>query len=1067
MKLKYRVGLDVGANSMGWCVYALDDSGEPCRIVRLGSRIFSDGRNPKNLASLAADRRAARQARRRRDRVLKRRHRLMDGLIRFGLMPADEIARKALQTIDPYELRAAGLDQPLKPHELGRALYHLARKRGFKSSRKDRGDSEKEKETGKVKAAIKALRERIHEENCRTVGQYLAKQHAQRKPVRARRSSDGQYVLYMQRAMIEEEFDLLWHAQQPHHPALLTEEARHYLKDTLLFQRRLLPVKPGTCLFEPEESRAPLCSPLQQRFRIMQELNNLRLADNLDMRPLSLEERNILLDTLLHTPTQVSFAKLAEALGFGRRSGSLFNLQSDKRKGLKGDATAQFAAPDAFGEAWYTFDPDLREGLALLVERADQDDLLQQALLTLASDLSIAKYVMRPFPHEEKLLAALSCLLTPLTPDQARTIARIHLPEDFGSLSRKALARIVPELEREVVTYDIAVQRAGYAHHSHLYTGEFFQRLPYYGEILRGYTSPAEKAKDSNERKFGKIANPTVHIGLNQLRQLMNALIRRYGHPHEIVVELAREFGLSGDHRREIEREQAQNQERNESLDQRLEELAQPRNFVNRLKLRLWDELGTEDPVVRQCVYSGHSFNMTALFSDEIEIDHVLPFSRSLHDGVGNKILCTRQANRDKGNHTPYEAFGHSPGRYRWEDIQERVERLFSSSASPSLRRKATFFKENALEDFLGNKDFLARHLTDTAYLARAAKQYLSAICPENFVWVSSGRLTGMLRAKWGLPKLLWEDGAKNREDHRHHALDAAVIGLCDRALIQRIANAAARAEQHGENRLLASLELPWAGYREELQAMLQRVVVSHKPDHGKQAALHNDTNYAWRGGPDASGNPLVGRHVPIEALTKGNLGCIPDEILREQLQQLLEPLSAAKDVKAALFAFSARTGIRRAMLEERLSVIPINDRRTGKPYRYVKGDGNYCYEISRRSDGRWGGYIINFYSANRNTFTESHSFTQNGEPLVMRIHRDDYLAIESSLGRKLMRVARLSEGIITLAEHFEANVDARARNKQSGFKYMFKSPSALKALKARLVGVDVLGYVNDPGFRD
>ena len=168
-KLKYRLALDLGANSLGWCVYRLDDNDEPIAFQRLGVRIFSDGRDPKTLASLAADRRTARQARRRRDRMLKRRQRLLQGLIRFGLMPADEPARKALQAEDPYVLRARGLDQPLTSFELGRALYHLARKRGFKSSRKDRGDAEAAKETGKVHAAIAALKTRIADAGCRTV----------------------------------------------------------------------------------------------------------------------------------------------------------------------------------------------------------------------------------------------------------------------------------------------------------------------------------------------------------------------------------------------------------------------------------------------------------------------------------------------------------------------------------------------------------------------------------------------------------------------------------------------------------------------------------------------------------------------------------------------------------------------------------------------------------------------------------------------------------------------------------------------------------------------------------
>jgi CRISPR-associated endonuclease Csn1 len=298
-KLKYRLGLDLGANSLGWCVYRLDDEDEPIALHRLGARIFSDGRDPKSLASLAADRRLARQARRRRDRVLKRRHRLIQGLIQFGLMPADAMARKALQAEDPYVLRARGLDAQLSAHELGRALYHLARKRGFKSSRKDRGSNETEKETGKVKSAIAALKSRIAEAECRTVGEYLARQHAERLPVRGRKSTDGQYVLYLQRDMVAEEFDLLWAAQKQYHPGVLTDEARDYLRDTILFQRRLLPVKPGRCLFEADEYRAPLCSPLQQRFRILQELNNLRVRDGIGQRPLTLQERNQMRDALL------------------------------------------------------------------------------------------------------------------------------------------------------------------------------------------------------------------------------------------------------------------------------------------------------------------------------------------------------------------------------------------------------------------------------------------------------------------------------------------------------------------------------------------------------------------------------------------------------------------------------------------------------------------------------------------------------------------------------------------------------------------------------------------------
>lgn len=118
-KIRYRLGLDVGANSIGWCVYRLGANDEPEAIIRMGSRIFSDGRDPKTLASNAAERRQARQARRRRDRLLKRRQRFMQALIAGGLMPADPAERKALQVSDPYVLRAKALDAALSPTRSG------------------------------------------------------------------------------------------------------------------------------------------------------------------------------------------------------------------------------------------------------------------------------------------------------------------------------------------------------------------------------------------------------------------------------------------------------------------------------------------------------------------------------------------------------------------------------------------------------------------------------------------------------------------------------------------------------------------------------------------------------------------------------------------------------------------------------------------------------------------------------------------------------------------------------------------------------------------------------------
>lgn len=165
----YRLALDLGTNSLGWCVFSLSDDLRPESISRMGVRIFSDGRDPKSGASLAVERRMARQARRRRDRLLGRKNALMGALVEFGLMPRAQEERKRLERLDPYRIRAEGLEKKLSLYELGRALFHINQRRGFKSNRK----TDKSNEDGKIVSGIQRLRERLAAANARTLGEYL------------------------------------------------------------------------------------------------------------------------------------------------------------------------------------------------------------------------------------------------------------------------------------------------------------------------------------------------------------------------------------------------------------------------------------------------------------------------------------------------------------------------------------------------------------------------------------------------------------------------------------------------------------------------------------------------------------------------------------------------------------------------------------------------------------------------------------------------------------------------------------------------------------------------------
>ena len=117
-KMKYRLGLDLGTTSIGWAMIRLNANNEPCAVIRVGVRIFSDGRVPKTGQSLAVERRLARQQRRTRDRKLRRKYKLINLLVQYGFFPEEINERRKLERLDPYQLRVKGLDEPVAetPH---------------------------------------------------------------------------------------------------------------------------------------------------------------------------------------------------------------------------------------------------------------------------------------------------------------------------------------------------------------------------------------------------------------------------------------------------------------------------------------------------------------------------------------------------------------------------------------------------------------------------------------------------------------------------------------------------------------------------------------------------------------------------------------------------------------------------------------------------------------------------------------------------------------------------------------------------------------------------------------
>lgn len=1063
----YRLGLDLGTNSIGWALLRLDGEGEPCDLLDFGAHIFHDGRDPTSQQSLTADRRLARGARRRRDRYLQRRRRLQALLSDYGLLPISRDERKALGRHDPYTLRARALDGPLKPYELGRTLFHMNQRRGFKSNRLS--GEEDEKERGEIAKRIGKLREQIDPETPgrRTLGERLHRRHARGKPVRFR---PEWAIFYPTRDMYEQEFNEIRRAQEQNQT--LTPNQWDALREIIIDQRDLKPVEVGRCTLDPSEPRAHKALPLAQEFRIYQEVNNLRICEpgQRKERPLRENERETLIQILL-SGSDVQFSSLAKKIGVDEQT--RINLASEKRKKLDGDATAKkLGNKNIFGRRrWNEFSG---ESYAREETRRRQNE--------------IVKALLDQNRNDDELIATAQSEWG-LNAGEASRLCHARLPQGTIHLGETALNRVTPELAKGL-RYDEAVRRH-YPHHSDLSGDGQSSELPYYGKFLPRYVVGGGKEGDEAAR-HGRIGNPTVHIGLNRLRKLVNEIIARHGKPDSIVIELARDLKNSLEDRKEISKRQAEAQEANERRREAIVAVkAQPTPLMMR-KIRLWEEqaVGT----TKQCPFCGGNISINQALSERTEIEHLLPFSRTLDDSVANKVLAHTECNRRKGNRSPIEAFGaEKSGKYEYAGILERARRLPGN--------KAWRFNEDAMERYeREERGFLNRQLNETRYLSRVAREYMTSICPKEKVYVVTGQLTAMLRGKWGITtgKLLGDGEtadahSKNRNDYRHHAIDALVIALTSRSLLQRVATLAGQNREAGIERLLANFPKPWDGFsHEELRQRLSRVVVSHRPEHGLAGQLHNATAYGMirrieeGKGPFSNDKYQVVMKKPL-ASTKPQpklLDAVRDSGLKEALKELWISVEktesgtpaekwkkfierAASPGELGNFGFSgAKHGVRRVRVTENLTVHPLPKKGL---YKAVKPDSNAFMDVFEMPNGKWQAVTITRLAANAPDFQRRHNELKP-HPAARRIARlfvGDMVAIVEHGDRYIYRIQRLSGQQVSLSPHNEANADQRSRDRNDPFKFTRKMVNVLRNLRFRKIHVDILGRVRDSGPRN
>jgi CRISPR-associated endonuclease Csn1 len=761
--------------------------------------------------------------RRRRDRQIQRKRLLVNQLARDGLFPMTVQEREFLKIMDPYRLRKEALDRKLEPYELGRALFHIGTRRGFKSNRLTDGN---DKESSIQADRMRELSAMIAESGARTLGEYLYVRLLNNQGTRFR---GGEFNGYPSREHYLQEFTAIKEYQKQFYPAVDWVKIEHIIFD----QRPLKPQDKGKCQFYTSEDRAYLALPSAHRFRIAQEVNNLKYND-LFGNSLTLDntEKDALISMLDHCKS-LSFAKIRSR--FPHIEGK-FNLEDERRDKLMGNETAYtMRKPEYLGALWDTLPLEAQDTLiGKLLEADNNDDLLEY----------------------------LDCFS--LTNDQKQHLLSWKGSRKIGKLSSHFMRDCLAIMEEKHIRYDEAVQELS-LHHSHNPISDILPELPYYGKILTGAVSGAhpEASDDNPEKKYGKIANPTVHIALNQLRKVANALINEYGKPEQIVMELSRDISDSAESRSIHYSEQAKREKENERIRDELKTTFQVKNPTawDIKKYKLWCELGT-DANVRCCPYCGKPIPACKLYTPEIEIEHILPYSRTLLDSMSNLTVAHRSCNLLKKEQTPYEAFAHSPAGYEWEKIMERAENL--------PNHKGDKFLKGAIEKFEQDSGFIARQLNDNRYLSKAARDYLSCICPNNQVWSIRGQNTSFLRSHWGLNTILSNSDDpyfKNRNDHRHHAIDALVIGLTDRALIQSMAHINQGTEAN--NHLVPTFPFK----RQDVENKVRNIIVSFKIDHGYQGRMFKET---------ATGRKLVKETILLSELKEDQVESLVDVKLKQ-----------------------------------------------------------------------------------------------------------------------------------------------------------------------------------------
>lgn len=813
------LGLDIGIASCGWAL--IDDANH--RIIALGTHLWDAPQNDKDKKSLAKLRREARSSRRNVKRTADRKKNCLKLFKTHGLVPQDA-SQQSLQTvkgdIQPLEARVKALDTRVTDRELAQALYNICVRRGYIPHGSDGASNS---EDGKVLKAIAANREHLEQSEYRTVGEMmLRKGQTEGRTCGSSRNKGGDYSHCVTLEQYVEEVEAIFDAQRLlGNPSASEELERDYL-ECLTWQKpsdnhdERVYSQVGLCTYfglddelplEDRKAAAKACLSSElciahERFANVQIVN----PDGTE-QPLPFATRQECVK-ILFSPTPIDKNK-NRTVSYMRLRKMLDLSASQCFKGIAADKEKEEVYKP---RVWRRMREELPE--ELLQRMHDNRDLADRigSALTYAST-------------EKSLRTQLEALQ--LSDSETEAICSLpynsKLFSGYGERSLMALAMLNDAFEDESISTLHDAEKA---------SGLYEKRM---GKLAleRGLRLPPYASVDPTCK------NPVVLRVMGRVRKLVNAVIAEYGLLDIIRIELARELKHSEKEKRSIKQSNERREtQRNRAKKKLSEELGCSPDEISGSLLRKYELWVEQDGVD---LYTGDKIHYERLLEDDsyCQIDHILPYSRTCDDSQNNKILALNTSNQRKGNRSPYE-WMHSgeEDAPSWEAFVDRLKGI--------TYKKREKLLEQELEEKTG--DFIKRNLNDTRYATRAAKDYLEDCLafPDGgqHVFAVAGGATAALRNAWGFAK-------KNREkDDCHHAIDAAIIAMCNPVCVTKIAKASERKQltpKAERTQLFANTE-PWPGFAKAIEQAAAEIIPTRMVNNSVTGRLFEDTRYRFVG---------------------------------------------------------------------------------------------------------------------------------------------------------------------------------------------------------------------------